>query len=86
MECPAPFVQNGSSCLYLETDPGKFTTWANARTACTNYGGHLAILDTQERQYDAEQLVMMNYFIFSYPGKLNPNTGPKNYIHIHNLR
>ena len=60
IECPAPFEQIGSSCLYLETDDGKKSKWSKARLECRALGGDLAILNTDERHQDAEDLVKMH--------------------------
>ena len=68
IECQTPYAYVGSSCLYLETDPYKKANWTDARETCITLGGDLAILDTETKHQDAEQLVMMHYDIFANEG------------------
>ncbi len=77
--CPAPFVYVGSSCLYLETDPDKKMNWTDARAACIAHRGDLAILNTEEKHRDAEEIVK------SYGMGLNSGTTSNFLPNTHNL-
>ncbi len=66
-ECPDPFQPSGSSCLFIP-DVSVKASWNNARSACIDLGGDLAILNTAQKHQDAQDLALTHG-----PGKIVNN-------------